>query len=143
MDFRHGISCQMNTTSCHLIDRHAAVPLAPPTPTTHSRAAAHIIISSIVIVIKIVYSDLVFSHVCWQMVVPKKLRRMGGAFRPIKLLLRKPIKLLRQRRASSPEFHFTAFRDCLLSLRVFVKAFSYRYDHRNFSADAILLVDDV
>jgi hypothetical protein len=41
-----------------LIDRHAPAPHAPPTPTTHSRTAAHIIIISIVIVIKIVYSDL-------------------------------------------------------------------------------------
>jgi len=86
----------------------------------------------------------VFARDYWQVVVPKKkLKRIGGVFRPIKLFCRKPIRLLRHRRASSPEFHFTEFRDCLLSLPVSVKAFSYRYSHRNFSADAILLVDDV
>ena len=74
------------------------------------------------------------------MEVPKKLMRIGGAFRPIKLF---PRKAVRQRRASSPEFHFTEFRSCLLSLPVSVKAFSYRYCHRKFSADAVLLVDDV
>jgi hypothetical protein len=85
----------------------------------------------------------VFAHDLRQVVDPKKLMRIRGAFRPIKLFRCKPIRLLRQRRASSPEFHFTEFRSCLLSLGVSEKAFSYRYNHRNLSADAILLVDDV
>lgn len=87
---------------------------------------------------------LVFSHYHYQVVAHKMLKRLGssigGAFRSMKLF---PRKAIRPRRPSSPEFHFTAFKSCLLSIRVSLKAFSYRYCHRNLSADAILLMDDV